>query len=350
VTAIEPETNGASLAEIRDSARKERLIDMELRLRRYRAGCFAILALGLFSLAPELGWGWFGPMAVGFAGFAIADRFMRGSAHPEVWVGAAWGMLPLLLGGAVAATGGATSPALMWFALPAVTLGARFEPRGIAIGTAYILAVLLLSTIVSGSAALGDNHHSVVAAVALVLSTVILSGALVESDRAHRHSASIDPLTGLFNRNALELRLAELEGGAGSKPGVSHALLLCDLDHFKRVNDSYGHPTGDEVLRTFAITMFANIRSVDRFGRYGGEEFLLVLPDMPNEGAGRAMDRLRAIVADLDWSAFSPGMKVTLSAGVATLKPNETTDSFLARADTALYTAKAQGRNRIAQA
>jgi diguanylate cyclase (GGDEF)-like protein len=96
--------------------------------------------------------------------------------------------------------------------------------------------------------------------------------------------------------------------------------------------------------------MFANIRNVDRFGRYGGEDFLLVLPDMPEEGAARAMDRLRAIVADLDWSAFSPGMRVTLSAGVATLKPDETTDSFLARADNALYAAKGQGRNRIARA
>jgi diguanylate cyclase (GGDEF)-like protein len=96
--------------------------------------------------------------------------------------------------------------------------------------------------------------------------------------------------------------------------------------------------------------MFANIRSIDRFGRYGGEEFLLILPDMTSEGAARALDRLRAIVADLDWSAFSPGMNVTLSAGVATLKPEETPDLFLARADSALYAAKARGRNRIASA
>ena len=96
--------------------------------------------------------------------------------------------------------------------------------------------------------------------------------------------------------------------------------------------------------------MFANIRSVDRFGRYGGEEFLLVLPDMDTERAMRAVDRLRAIIADLDWSAFSPGMKVTMSAGVAMLNPNETSDTFLARADSALYAAKAQGRNRITSA
>jgi diguanylate cyclase (GGDEF)-like protein len=104
------------------------------------------------------------------------------------------------------------------------------------------------------------------------------------------------------------------------------------------------------VLRTFAITVFANIRSIDRFGRYGGEEFLLVLPDTSNEGAARILDRLRAIIADLDWSAFSPGMRVTISAGVATLAPDESADTFLARADSALYAAKAGGRNRIASA
>ena len=115
---------------------------MELRLRRYRAVCFAILVLGLTALAPELGWWWVAPTALGFAGFVVADRFMRASARPEIWVGAAWGLIPLLLAGAVLSTGGSDSPALFWFALPAVTLGARFEPRGTVIGTAYILALL----------------------------------------------------------------------------------------------------------------------------------------------------------------------------------------------------------------
>ena len=79
-------------------------------------------------------------------------------------------------------------------------------------------------------------------------------------------------------------------------------------------------------------------------------EFLLVLPDTPDDEAVRTLDRLREIVAGLDWSAFSPGMQVTISAGVAMLKPDETADTFLARADRALYAAKAQGRNRIASA
>jgi len=96
--------------------------------------------------------------------------------------------------------------------------------------------------------------------------------------------------------------------------------------------------------------VFANIRGIDRFGRYGGEEFLLVLPETTNDAAAHILDRLRMIVADLDWSALSHGMAVTISAGVATLNPDETPDALLARADDALYVAKEAGRNQIASA
>ena len=161
--------------------------------------------------------------------------------------------------------------------------------------------------------------------------------------------AELDELTGSSNRRSI-MRMLEEEMARSGRGGSPCSIALIDLDWFKRINDAYGHPTGDEVLRTFSITTYANIRSIDRFGRYGGEEFLLVLPDMDTERAMRAVDRLRAIISELDWSAFSPGMKVTMSAGVATLRPNETSDTFLARADRALYAAKAQGRNRIAGA
>jgi diguanylate cyclase (GGDEF)-like protein len=146
------------------------------------------------------------------------------------------------------------------------------------------------------------------------------------------------------------MRMLDDEMARAHRVNTPCSIALIDLDWFKRINDTYGHPTGDEVLRTFAITMFANLRNIDRFGRYGGEEFLLVLPDTPNDNAERTLDRLRAIIADLDWSAFSPGMKVTISAGVATLRAGENADNFLARADSALYAAKARGRNRIANA
>jgi len=146
------------------------------------------------------------------------------------------------------------------------------------------------------------------------------------------------------------MRMLEEEIVRAQRGNTACSVALIDLDLFKRINDAYGHPIGDEVLRTFSITMFANIRAIDRFGRYGGEEFLLVLPDTDEDAAFRLLDRLRAIVADLDWSAFSPNMRVTISAGVATLRQNESSDNFLARADSALYASKARGRNRITSA
>ena len=172
---------------------------------------------------------------------------------------------------------------------------------------------------------------------------------LSEAYKRIEELAELDELTGSFNRRCI-MRMLDDELARARRLKTPCAIALIDLDWFKRVNDHYGHPTGDEVLRTFAITVFANIRHIDRFGRYGGEEFLLVLPDMDTGQAMRVLDRSRAIIADLDWSAFSPGMQVTISAGVATLKPDETADTFLARADRALYAAKAQGRNRVASA
>jgi diguanylate cyclase (GGDEF)-like protein len=331
------------LAEIREAARRERLLDMEQRLRRYRAGCFAILAFGLVALAPELGWGWLLPLLVGFAGFGVADRFMRRSAHPAAWVAGAWGMTPLLLAGAVLATGGAASPALMWFALPAVTLGARFEPRGIVIGTAYILALLLLCTYGLDPAGAAAGHQDVIAAVALVLSAVTLSGALVESDRAHRRRSTVDPLTGLLNRNALEQRLAELDGDTAAGD-VSHAMLLCDLDHFKRINDNLGHAAGDTVLQEVAHTMRASLRAGDSIYRVGGEEILVVLPGATKVDAVKIAKRLQLAVRELR----PAGVRMTVSIGAAVSRPGGfDVDDLVRRADEALYAAKANGRDGV---
>lgn len=326
-------------------ARRERLLDMEQRVGRYRAACFAILALALASAGPEVGWLWLAPLAAGFAGFAIADRFMRSSERPWLWVAAAWGALPLLLGGAVIATGGPTSPALMWFALPAVTLGVRFDPRGMVVGTAYLLAVFLVSTVAVDPASAAAHSQTLVAAAALVLSTVILSGALVESDRAHRRRSTLDPLTGLLNRNALEQRLNELDGApCADAKGRSHALLLCDLDHFKRVNDRLGHAAGDAVLQDVAYTMKSVLRAGDSIYRIGGEEILIVLPGASEQDAVGVAERLRRAVRE----RRPAGVGVTISIGAAVTKPSVVnTEDLVARADSALYSAKEGGRDTV---
>jgi diguanylate cyclase len=170
---------------------------------------------------------------------------------------------------------------------------------------------------------------------------------LQEAYRRIEELAELDELTGSYNRRCI-MRMLDEEIVRARRLKTPCSIALIDLDWFKRINDTYGHPTGDEVLRTFAITTFANIRTIDRFGRYGGEEFLLVMPDTPSDGAAKLLERVRLIISGLDWSAFSPGMRVTISAGVTTVHPDETPDTLLARADGALYSAKAQGRNQIA--
>jgi diguanylate cyclase (GGDEF)-like protein len=334
-----------SLGAIRDEARRERLLDMQERLRPYRTACFAILALALASVSSEVGWWWLVPLAVGFVGFMVADRFMRDSSHPGLWASTAWGILPLLLANAVVITGGAASPVLMWFALPAVTLGARFSPRGMALGTAYILAMLLASTYGFDSATASEHHQDVIASVALVLSAVILSGVLVESDRAHRRRSTLDSLTGLCNRNALEQRLAELDGQPSSEQeGLSHALLLCDLDHFKQVNDQLGHGAGDAVLQDVAYTMRSTLRAGDSIYRVGGEEILVILPGAAESDALEIAERLRVAVRE----RRLVGVAVTVSIGVAVSGEGPVdTDELIARADSALYAAKAGGRDRV---
>jgi diguanylate cyclase (GGDEF)-like protein len=335
-----------TLVSIHEEARRERLLDMEERVRRYRLACFGILALALaIGGSDSLDYGWIPLLALGLLGFSVADRFMRSSTRPALWVAGAWAALPALLAAAAAITGGATSPALIWLALPAVTLGFRFEPRGMIVGTVYVLAVFLLAAVVPDPQTAWDQRQMLLAIAALIVSTVILSGALVESDRAHRRRSTLDPLTGLFNRNALEQRLSELDGQPCDPfDGQSHAFLLCDLDHFKRVNDQFGHAAGDAVLQDVAYTMRAALRAGDSIYRVGGEEILVMLPGAGHEDALEIAERLRVAVRE----RRPVGVQVSVSIGAAVAEPGVVdTDDLLARADAALYAAKAEGRDLV---
>jgi diguanylate cyclase (GGDEF)-like protein len=335
-----------TLVSIHEEARRERLLDMEDRVRRYRLACFGILAVALaVGGSDEVGFWWIPLLLAGLAGFAVADRFMRSSRRPAVWVAGAWAALPALLAASVLVTGGITSPALVWLALPAVTLGFRFEPRGMVFGTVYVVAMFLAAAVLPDPQAAWEQRQLLIAIGALIISTVILSGALVESDRAHRRRSTLDSLTGLFNRNALEQRLAELDGQpCDPAKGISHAFLLCDLDHFKRVNDQFGHAAGDAVLQDVAYTMRATLRAGDSIYRVGGEEILVILPGAGHEDAIEIAERLREAVRE----RRPVGVPVSISIGVAVAEPEVVdTDDLLARADAALYAAKASGRNKV---
>jgi diguanylate cyclase (GGDEF)-like protein len=335
-----------TLVSIHEEARRDRLLDMEERVGRYRLACFGILALALaVGGGSEVGYWWVGLLALGLAGFAVADRFMRTSARPALWIAGAWAALPVLLAASVLVTGGADSPVLVWFALPAVTIGFRFEERGMIAGTVFVLAMFLAAGVAPDPEAAWEQRQDLIAIAALIVSTVILSGALVESDRAHRRRSTLDPLTGLFNRNALEQRLGELDGQpCDPNDGLSYAFLLCDLDHFKRVNDQFGHAAGDAVLQDVAYTMRAALRAGDTIYRVGGEEILVMLPGAGHADAMEIAERLRCEVRE----RRPVGVPVSLSIGVAVSEPGIVDcEDLLSRADAALYAAKAGGRDLV---
>ncbi len=160
--------------------------------------------------------------------------------------------------------------------------------------------------------------------------------------------ASHDELTGAFNRRHFtELLLDERERSHRTRQPYSVALF--DLDHFKSINDRFGHAAGDTVLRNFCTLVQAHMRVTDRFARWGGEEFVLLMPvTTPVASASLAVERIRSAIASHDWSSTSAvpaDVRVTVSAGVATSVPGEPVEALIARADVALYKAKDAGRN-----
>ncbi len=167
-----------------------------------------------------------------------------------------------------------------------------------------------------------------------------------DSERDFR-SARTDPLTSIGNRLRLDEDLARAVADAG-RYGRRYSVALCDVDLFKRYNDVNGHLAGDAALQQIAGALQAGVRSTDSVYRYGGEEFLILLPEQSAAEASLAMDRARARVEGLALprARGTSGDVLTLSAGVAELG-DESKEAWLARADAALYRAKAEGRNRV---
>ncbi|MCG6574650.1 GGDEF domain-containing protein [Pseudomonas sp. AF32] len=167
--------------------------------------------------------------------------------------------------------------------------------------------------------------------------------------RAATQDALRDPLTGTGNRIAMEQTLnREIDMSRRHMQPLS--LLMLDIDHFKRINDTYGHGAGDVVLKTVAESIKQQLRNVDMVFRFGGEEFLILLSNTSREAAALVGERLRHAAQLQDYFAAQTRIDLTVSLGCATLLPGESVESVLRRVDSALYVAKREGRNRLAMA
>lgn len=185
----------------------------------------------------------------------------------------------------------------------------------------------------------------------LLLAFIILSrgyyDVVTHAQAALAKEASTDPLTGAINRRRL-MEIAQAELARQQRQAQPLALLLCDIDHFKHINDTHGHKAGDLVLQDFHRRALGVTRSTDSICRWGGEEFLILLPDTNTEGADQLAERLRHAICDTPFKLGSTQtLHVTVTIGVATVDAEAGLLDAVHRADNALYQGKQQGRNRV---
>ncbi len=320
-----------------------RVVEASDRVRRARIVIWLTIGVTIFLCAPWSGW-WtlllFAPAGINIA---LLDVMIGRSEYPERWAFGSMTFLMCLFAAAIPLTGGASGPAVPLVIIPAAVAPMRF--RGVVVIALCVLTALALLGMTFGFDFHGtvDDPRLVLAAIALLISVTLANWSLVEAEMKQRDAAVLDPLTGLLNRKALEARALELEQQA-QLTGGSVALVACDLDNFKHVNDSHGHDRGDAVLRSFAYQMRKALRSFELIYRLGGEEFLIVLPAANLEEGLLVADRLRQTIEEVE----PGGLKITASFGVSAGAGEEVDyDRLFKAADEALYDAKAAGRNCV---
>ncbi len=324
---------------IRDDLQRRQLLELNEQLRKKAKAAFVVcLAVGGLC-AIQYGWPLLvPPMIMGTVYVLIEDHIER-FRRPEYALGLGW--LALEASFVVA---GLLASAPQVFAAPLLFIlvigsSAVFPPRGVVVGLAF--AALLLV-----GAALGEYFQLFLRApgvlffdLALLFSIGMVGVAMGRSTIEHRDLGIVDQLTGLFNRGALMSRVAELAHGVGSHACV--ALIVVDIDKFKAINDSYGHATGDAVLREFGDRVRKHLRAFESAYRIGGEEFVVLLETVDGTDAMAVAGRVRDAIRECPLA----GVPTTASFGVAASEPGKpfSYEAVFARADGAMYDAKRAG-------
>lgn len=212
------------------------------------------------------------------------------------------------------------------------------------------ITVIMLSDTMSTAEYRGSAGHAVLVVTAamftLVLTAAILAATISDQLNAVKRSARTDDLTGLLRRNAFEEQARAVMTKA-REDNVTLSMVVADIDHFKQVNDRWGHPAGDAAIRGFSAIISGTIRPGDLAGRMGGEEFCILAWGCPGQAAGNLAERLRTALVSQAVDGIDADSVLTASFGVAEMRPEDGFDDLYMRADAALYRAKQQGRNRV---
>lgn len=236
-------------------------------------------------------------------------------------------------------------------AIIAVATATVFGIRDLAIIYGLPLLAVVSFLVFSGSTFPNNPTHLIFIPAAMGIGSVIATMLYQEHTRTFmasqqlEHNALTDALTGLPNRRSMQTQL-QAEWSRAKRDEKCFAVLMTDLDRFKAVNDQYGHEVGDEVLTTLATRFTTTLRGGDRVARWGGEEFLLLIPSATIESAMAVAEKVRRAVAEPAFTTSAGNLAITLSLGVALHRDAESIDEVISRADKALYRAKLEGRNR----
>jgi diguanylate cyclase (GGDEF)-like protein len=323
-----------------------RVVEASDRVRRSRILIWGVIGLTIAAFSPWNGW-WvlllFIPAGINLA---ILELMLTRSEHPERWAFGTLVFLMAMFASAIPLTGGADSAVIPLVIIPAAVAPMRFREPVVLVFGMLTAATILAFTFGFDFSGAVDDPRVAGTAIALLVCVTLANWALVEAEMTQRDAAVLDPLTGLLNRKALEVRALELEQQA-HLTGEPVALIATDLDAFKSVNDTHGHDRGDAVLQSVAYEMRKSLRSFELIYRLGGEEFLVVLPGIELQDGVVVADRLRSTLE----AARPGGLVVTASFGVSAAAGKDVNYARLFKAaDEALYEAKEAGRNRVVAA
>ncbi|MBJ7331365.1 MAG: GGDEF domain-containing protein [Solirubrobacteraceae bacterium] len=328
----------------RDQFERERFLDMHERLLPAHSRIMLGIAALLLPVSP-----WMTPASLvtilaAVVIYGVIQRNVQWFQRPEIAIFTAMCVCQVLIATAVVLNGSQHEGGLALLAWPAVAIGGRFAARVMYAGTAFTAAVIVGASLLFDGGAVATDPLVLVVPLVVLWACVMISATVRESDNQHRKAAVLDQLTGLLNRTALDARTTELEVQS-QVTGQPVAVIVADIDHFKAVNDTHGHATGDAVLRDLTYAIRSELRAFDLAYRLGGEEFVILLAGATVDEAAQTAEQLRRVV-----EARSPsGLEVTMSFGVAASAAGQqfVWDEVFGRADAALYEAKRAGRNRV---
>ncbi len=328
-----------------EHAERARVVEMNDRVVGALTPVFVLIGVVLLAAVPSYGWIIIVPLLIDVVKGNIVRIMTKHVARPDLLCAYDQYTSIVFIGIGVYVSGGASSPFLPFLAIHGALFPVIFPRRYMLIGCGTLTAVILLASTGPAASSPNDGWYRLGVVLSLAFGIWVISRELKRSEVSYRSASLVDELTGLANRRAFDDQFDAVIQRLTVRPEPT-ALILCDIDFFKLVNDVHGHAVGDDVLAAVGDELADSFRASDGIYRIGGEEFACLLQGVPEDMAFAMAGVLRDRIA----LTMPAGLEITMSLGVATTSGGETGDELFRRSDRALMEAKRTGRNKVVAA